>query len=66
MTKRRKKKAFTRAPARSAGVTTTHRVPKWQKDLQAAWKSFKRQAWNVLGGVGIITVIVLLAQAIMR
>ena len=57
MTKRRKKKAF---------IITTYRVPKWQKDLQAAWKSFKRQAWNVLGGVGIITVIVLLAQVIGR
>jgi hypothetical protein len=51
---------------RRSFITTTYRVPKWQKDLQAAWKGFKRQAWNVLGGVGIITVIVLIAQAIGR
>jgi len=59
--KRRKAKSKKRSI-----ITTTYRSPKWQKGLQAGWKGFKRQAWNVLGGVGIITVIVLVAQAIGR
>jgi hypothetical protein len=47
-------------------ITTTYHEPKLYKQFRAAWKGFKRQAWNVLGGVGIITVIVLIAQAIGR
>jgi hypothetical protein len=53
MTKRRKKKAF---------ITVTHREPAWMVKGRRAVKNGKRLAWNVLGGVGIITMIVLLAR----
>lgn len=48
--KARKKRSF---------ITTTYHVPKWQKDLQAAWKGFKREAWNIFAVVGFITMLVL-------
>lgn len=47
-------------------ITTTYHEPKWLKNGRKAVKTVKRQAWNVLGGVGIITVIVLLSLMIMK
>jgi phosphoserine phosphatase len=55
MTKRRKKKAF---------ITTTHRVTKWQKDLQIAVKKFKSQAKTVLAAAGFMWLVYELARAL--
>ena len=54
---RRKKKSF---------ITTTYRDPKWMIKGRRLVKNGKRLAWNALGGVGIITVIVLLVQVITK
>ena len=57
MKKRRKKRSF---------ITVTHRDPQWLVKGRRAVKSAKRQGMNILAGVGIITVIVLLVQTIMK
>lgn len=45
-------------------VTTTYHEPKWLRRGRAFVKTTKRHAWNLLGGIGIITVALWLFQFI--
>jgi len=52
---RRKKRTF---------ITHTVRVPKWQRNLRAGVKGFKRQAMTVLAAAGFIWLLTLVAKVL--
>jgi len=38
-------------------ITHTVITPKWMRDLRAAWKGLRRNAWNLLAGIGLLWVV---------
>ena len=47
---------------RRKGIKTTHRMPRWKRDLNAAWKGFVRSAKTDLMAVGFVTLLILIAR----
>jgi hypothetical protein len=47
---------------RRKGIKTTHRAPRWKRDLKAAWKGFTRSAKTALMAVGFVTLLILIAN----
>ena len=47
---------------RRRGIKTTHRAPRWKRDLNAAWKGFVRSAKTALMAVGFVTLLILIAN----
>ena len=45
------------AGRRRKGITTTVITPRWMRDLRSAWKGLKRNAWNLLAGIGLFWVL---------
>ena len=44
------------------GIKTTHRAPRWKRDLNAAWKGFVRSAKTALMAVGFVALLILIAN----
>lgn len=47
---------------RKSGIVTTKRLPRWKLKFNAAVKWLRRETWNALAGVGLVTLVVLLVQ----
>lgn len=41
-------------------IVKSKRVSRWKRDLDAAVKGLKRDAWNALAGLGLVTLAVLI------
>lgn len=47
---------------RKSVIVKSKRVPRWKRNWDAGVKGLKRNVWNALAGLGLVTLVVLVVQ----